>query len=130
MQKRQQGLAWVEIKRIVETALKRFPTSLKDDIVLLEKDKTEHFLSVNKRNSLKYTKNEKIMLHFLKKCAEKVDEILLLNQEDALKKVASLEGLDMSRDYFKHLCTLLEKGPEYDEAELELLTSMKWVKEL
>ena len=70
------------------------------------------------------------MLHFLKKCAEKVDEILQMNQEDALKKVASWEGLDMSRDYFKHLCTLLEKRAEFDELKLEELTSMRWVKEL
>ena len=75
-QKQYQAEAWREIKAIVKTALAQYPTTLEEDIIILENDLKENKLGQNKRNCIKYRKNEKIMMHFLLKCAEKVDELL------------------------------------------------------
>jgi len=75
-QKKKEAEAWSEIKTIVQTAIQQYPTTLQEDIIILQKDIKENKLGQNKRNCIKYRKNEKIMLHFLLKCAEKVDELL------------------------------------------------------
>ena len=63
---------WESIKDDSEEKLARFPTSLQQDREMLQRDEHEHFLGKNKRNCVLYRKNQKVVLHFLIDCANKV----------------------------------------------------------
>ena len=60
---------WRKILKEANEALNKYPTTLEDDLEILEEDKS---LTRNLRNCIMFRKNEKVVLHFLKDCAESI----------------------------------------------------------
>ena len=60
--------AWQYIAKLCDLTLERYPTTLEEDIELLESDDISSFLGHNKRNCVLLRKGEKEILHFLKQC--------------------------------------------------------------
>jgi hypothetical protein len=84
--KENEAAAWRFIIRVVDRALRKFPTSLMEDEKILRKDKSERKLSKNVRHCIMYRKSEKVILHFLKDCAKRVEHLLTIKTYDLAKK--------------------------------------------
>ena len=56
--------AWKYIDSICDDALRKYRTTLTEDVKLLEKDIREKKLSMNETNCIMYRKNEKLLLLF------------------------------------------------------------------
>ena len=74
--KQNEMAAWKHIKKLAEEALKRYPTTLDEDLEILARDSNERTLSNNIRNCIIYRKSEKAILHFLKECAAKAENLM------------------------------------------------------
>jgi len=61
----------------------KYPTTIEEDVELLEKDKANGELGPIKRNCVLYRKQEKVILLFLKYCAEKKFNELDQMKDDA-----------------------------------------------
>jgi len=76
--------------------LPKYPTSLEQDLEILQKDKTEQHLSVNERNIIVLRVSEKRIINLNLELALFVLELLKLNKKEgilALKKIPkSLES--------------------------------------
>ena len=74
----------------------KYPTSLEQDLEILQKDKTEQHLSVNERNIIVLRVSEKRIINLNLELALFVLELLKLNKKEgilALKKIpTSLES--------------------------------------
>jgi hypothetical protein len=66
----------VFIKKLAINALMAYPTTLEEDLTILEHDKIDSYLSLNQQNCLIYRINEKKVLHFLRRTARRVDKLL------------------------------------------------------
>ena len=64
---------WKFINKMADEALAKYPTTLDQDVEILQKEDKEPFLGFNKRNCVVIRSQEKEILLFLKWCAEKVD---------------------------------------------------------
>ena len=65
----------------MEEALARYPTTLKEDMAILEKDdKKEETLTYNQRNCVLYRSGEKEILEFLKTCSERFLKLFTIHQ--------------------------------------------------
>ena len=77
-------------------------------MLILKKDSRDHRLGKNKRTLVVYRKAEKVVLRFLKDCANKVAKLAKLSKEDALKEINQWKDMQDSQNYFKEtLCSLL-----------------------
>ena len=71
-----EAAAWRYIDKVCDEALAKYPTTLEQDVEIIEKDAEERKLSVNKRNCVLYRMTEKYVLHYLKDCANIVEQIV------------------------------------------------------
>ena len=79
---------WRHIDKVCDEALKRYPTTLEEDIELLRRDQENAgALSYNKRNCILYRKSEKEVLYFFKDCASKVEKLAKMTEKEARAEV-------------------------------------------
>ena len=65
--------AWKHIYKAADAALEKYPTTLEEDHEILSTERNEYEkLGKNKTNCVIYRYTEKIILHFLKDCALKI----------------------------------------------------------
>ena len=93
--------AWELVKSLCDEALKKYETSLEDDLALLEKDDKEQCLTSNERNCVLYRKGEKKILHYLLDTADKVNHVFSMTQKEARKEINSYPNFEGSMEYFK-----------------------------
>ena len=102
---------WKHIEELVDETLARYKTTLEEDLDILERDeeaKEECKLGAIKRNCIIYRKNEKLILYFLKVCANKFHRLVKMKRSDALVEIESWNYLDENcKAYFRELCNLL-----------------------
>ena len=70
--------------------LPKYPTSLEQDLEILQKDKTEHHLTVNERNIITLRVSEKRIINLNLELALFAIDLLKLNRKEgilALKKI-------------------------------------------
>ena len=66
-----------------------YPTSLKYDIQLIQKDEKENKLSLNQKNCILYRMSEKKVLHFFVTCANKVKKMSTMSVKQAKREILS-----------------------------------------
>jgi len=74
----------------VKDILPKYPTSLEQDLEILQKDKTEHHLTVNERNIITLRVSEKRIINLNLELALFAIDLLKLNRKEgilALKKI-------------------------------------------
>jgi hypothetical protein len=74
----------------VKDILPKYPTSLEQDLEILQKDKTEHHLTVNERNIITLRVSEKRIINLNLELALFALDLLKLNRKEgilALKKI-------------------------------------------
>ena len=83
-------------------------------MTLLDQDDfEEQFLGFNKRNCILYTKGEKTILHFFKKCAAKALAFLRMTKEEAeqelrrMKSSAEGDAAEFGFEYFQKVLGLI-----------------------
>jgi len=67
---------WNSITNIIDIHLKQYPTTIEEDVSILEKDSKDHALEFNHRNCVMYRKGEKVILNYFKECALTFTRIL------------------------------------------------------
>ena len=67
---------WTYLENTIDQALAKYPTTLKEDLQLLNEDIKEKKLSTNERNCLLFRKDEKKVLTFIKNCSNIVKILL------------------------------------------------------
>ena len=89
--KENETAVWDLINKVCDNALKAYSTTLEEDIEILKKDDEDGGqLGFNKRNCVLYRKGEKVILHFLKDCADRVFKLIKMSQKDAKRKKRSV----------------------------------------
>ena len=79
--KENEAAAWKHLQKVVDAALAEYPTTLKEDKEIIERDAKEDNLGLNKKNCVLYRMSEKKVLHFLKDCITEVEEMLRMTAE-------------------------------------------------
>ena len=105
--------AWKRIAASADAALALYPTTLQQDTAILEIDRKENNLSESNRNCVKYRRSEKVILHFLKDCAQKV---MILSQKTQREARAAL-------DEWKDMYGYLTFQRYYEDVLSKLLSS-------
>jgi len=82
---------WNYIVNLADELLSRYPTSLEEDNEILDKDQIEQHLSTNERNCIIHRKGEKVVLNFLKECADRLEEFSEMTMKHGTKWVSSWE---------------------------------------
>ena len=103
-------LVWKLIEKTVDESLAKYPTTIEEDIAILDKDEAENnALGFQIRNCILYRKGEKVVLHFLKNCAKKAYSLCKMTQKEAKKEINQWKGMEHCDAYFKNIiCTLLD----------------------
>ena len=74
--------AWRYINKAADQALAKYSTLLEEDLEILEKDANEEDedakLTKNQKNCVLFRKSEKVILHFLKDCAKRVSQFVIM----------------------------------------------------
>lgn len=81
---------WNRLYQRVKDILPKYPTSLEQDLEILQKDKAEQHLTVNERNIIVLRVSEKRIIHLNLELALFAIELLKLNRKEgtlALKKI-------------------------------------------
>ena len=65
-------MAWQLLVRAVDDALEKYPRTVEEDIELLEGNELEDQLSKNQKQATLFVRSEKMVLHFIKDCANLV----------------------------------------------------------
>ena len=107
--KENEAAAWRFINRLADRALKKYPTTLIEDVQLLNQDKGETKLTPNIRHCIMFRKTEKVILHFLKDCAKRAEYIMKLKSYEAAKKeIRTWNNLEKERCGLYFLTTLCD----------------------
>ena len=101
---------WKFFETNIDECLSQYPTSLEEDIAILETDDKENTLGFNKRNCVTYRKMDKLLLHEFKDTANKVFSLKACkSSKDAIKEVNSWSNVQMRIRYFiDDICPLLD----------------------
>ena len=109
---------WQLIEQNCDLSLSKYPTSLQEDLQILQKDQKDGKLGFNKRNCVLLRKGEKEILYFLRDMAYRVFYIVRMNAKDALKEIAGWETSEEFKMYFTEVvCPLLDGYQETKQAE-------------
>ena len=81
--------AWDVIVKACDLVLSNYPTTLHEDIAILQQDDKDGALGFNKRNCILFRKGEKVVLHFFKHQATKVKKLLSMSRKAALAEINS-----------------------------------------
>ena len=100
--KENEAAAWQHIAYIVKRALAQYPTTLEEDDETLEFNEENGNLTNNIRNCILFRRSEKIVLHFLQGCAEKVEMLLDMSADEAATEIQSWEKKEGLESYFKY----------------------------
>ena len=100
---------WKLIDKVCDHSLAQYSTTLDEDIKLLEEDdENDNKFEFNKRNCILFRKGEKVILHFLKDMATRVDRIMKMTQKEARKDINQWNDMEHCDNYFKQvICSLL-----------------------
>ena len=79
--------AWYLILWTVEDALRMYPTTLQEDLEILEKDEQDPKLTYNEKNCILLRRNDKIVLESVKETAFNILELANLSHRDALNMI-------------------------------------------
>ena len=80
---------WKVISEITDLYLKKYSTTLEQDIEILADDDKKPELGFNKRNCVQIRRGEKEVLHFLKECSMKFAELILMTDKEAKQEINS-----------------------------------------
>jgi len=107
--KENETAVWNLIDRVCDNALEQYKTTLdQDEEILKIDDEDGGQLGFNKRNCVLYRKGEKVILHFLKDCAQRVAKLVKMSQKDAKREINQWSDMDHCDTYFKNIiCSLL-----------------------
>jgi hypothetical protein len=73
--------AWELIDWLCRRAENNYPTSLEDDINLLNQDANEGSkMGLNEKNCLQYRISEKVVLRHIRNCKRRVEKLVPMNQ--------------------------------------------------
>ena len=80
-----------------------------EDEKILKKDKLERKLGKNVCHCIMYRKSEKVILHFLKDCARRVEHFLTIESYDLAKKeIRSWSNMEKEKGGLYFLLTLCD----------------------
>jgi hypothetical protein len=83
----QEVKVWEKVRELCEDQLAKYPTSLKADLELLEKDEASQKLTSNERNCVLFRVGEKRILDFLLTSANRMIELSKMTQKEAKRVV-------------------------------------------
>ena len=95
--------AWIRIENIVKAALSLYPTSVEEDMNILERESQHDSLPQSLKNCIVYRRSEKAILDFLQDCAKKVQILSRMNTSEAstmLDQWSEMEGYQSIKQYF------------------------------
>ena len=102
--KRNERKVWETIKAMSQEGLERYPTTLQEDMEILQRDD----LSFNTRNCTLFRSGEKEILVFLIELADYVLNLLNMKFKDAKRMTQNLPAkMDSCRDYLQNYCIRL-----------------------
>ena len=108
--KRNEKKVWESIKSMCEEGLSRYPSTLEEDMEILQRDN----LTFNERNCTLFRSGEKEILVFLIEMADYVLVLLEMKFKDAKKYTQTLPAkMESCRDYLQtHVVRLLANQTE------------------